>query len=161
MYNGRVVFSSLHEPAMNPDKPSLEVDPAQPPKAPLPESRDAPLKVPAPLTPENRRMWHLVLPTCFLLAVVMLLANVLPLVLVHWRRAEAQAEADAIYFKRRAELKAEAEVAGNELEMIDKKVGLVALGFRLVVSKVSPSVVNVATFHEAPKNASLPVNKLA
>ncbi len=114
----------------------------------------APAGAPGPSTPpqtaDDKRMWHLVLPTCFMLAVVMLLANVLPLVLVHWRRAEAQAEADAIYLKRRAELKAEAEVAASELDMIDKKVGLVSLGFRLVVNKVGPSVVNVTNF-KTPK----------
>jgi serine protease DegS len=128
---------------MNPDKPSLDVD-APPPERPA-----------APLAPENRRMWQLVVPTCFLLAVVMLLANVLPLVLVHWRRAEAQVEADAIYLKRRAELKAEAEVANLQLEGIDKKVSLVALGFRLVVSKVSPSVVNITAFQEPKKGEEL------
>src|SRR6476659_5076449 len=102
---------------MNQDKPSLDVDNSQAHSARTPQPSDSPANAPAPLTPENRRMWHLVLPTCFLLAVVMLLANVLPLVLVHWRRAEAQADADAIYFKRRAELKAEEGIAGNELDM--------------------------------------------
>ena len=56
-------------------------------KPPNPSAADA---APQQPTPDDRRMWHLVLPTCFMLAVVMLLANVLPLVLVHWRRAEAQ-----------------------------------------------------------------------
>jgi S1-C subfamily serine protease len=135
---------------MNPDKPSLDVDrPESMPPSPAAISDSA-------QSPENRRMWHLVLPTCFMLAVVMLLANVLPLTLVHWRRAEAQADADAIYLKRRAELKAEAEVAGAELELIDKKVGLVALGFRLVVSKVSPSVVNIASFKEVKRSGVFP-----
>jgi S1-C subfamily serine protease len=121
---------------MNSDQTPLDGDNSQ--------AAISPPAPPPPPTPDNRRMWQLVLPTCFLLAVVMLLANVLPLVLIHWRRAEAQTEADAIYFKRRAELKAEAEMAADELELIDKKISLVSLGFRLVVNKVGPSVVNIA-----------------
>lgn len=132
----------------------------QPPVNP-PDERQA--GKPAPLEPASlasvpqrtaephNRMWQLVVPTCFLLAVVMLLANILPLVLVHWRRTSATMDAEAIYLKRRAELKAEAESASEQLDKLDSKIGLVSLGFRHVVNKVSPSVVSIANLREPGK----------
>ncbi len=71
-----------------------------------------------------------------------------PYLLVHWRLAEAQAEAEATYLKRRAELKAEAEHADQRLDILDKRVHLASLGFREVVRKVAPNVVNVANLRE-------------
>ena len=50
----------------------------------------------------------------------------------------SQAEAEAIYQKRRAELKAEAEHADERLDLLDKRVHLASLGFREVVRKVAP-----------------------
>ena len=100
---------------------------------------------------ENRRMWNLVLPTAFLLAVVMLAASLSPIILARWRHSEAQAEADAIYLKRRAELKADSDNAREQLDALDAKVSLVSFGFRLVVKKVAPSVVNLANLKELAK----------
>ncbi len=71
-----------------------------------------------------------------------------PYLLVHWRTAEGEAEAEVAYQKRRAELKAEAEAADLRLEQLDKKVQLVSLGFREVARKIAPLVVNVANLRE-------------
>jgi serine protease Do len=82
------------------------------------------------------------------LALVLLLALVVlyaaPGFLLRWRSAEAQADADAAYLKRQAELKAESEAADKRLAAIDSKVKLTSLGFRQVARKVLPSVVNVS-----------------
>jgi serine protease Do len=67
-----------------------------------------------------------------------------PSLVVRWRNAEAQAEADAAYLKRQAELKAESEAADKRLAALDSKVKLTSLGFREVAHKVAPSVVNVS-----------------
>jgi serine protease DegS len=135
----------ITEPAMNDDKPlSVHDSSATTPASVSTETTSAA----TPPNEEKPRMWRLVLPTCFLLAIVMLLANFLPLVLIQWRRAEAHAEADAIYLRRRAELKAESEVASAELAALDDKAKLVSLGFRYAVAKVLPSVVNVANLKE-------------
>jgi S1-C subfamily serine protease len=77
-----------------------------------------------------------------------------PYLLVHWRTAEAQAEAEATYLKRRAELKAEAEAADERLDVLDKRVQLTSLGFREVVRKVAPIVVNVSNYRE-PREAEV------
>jgi S1-C subfamily serine protease len=82
------------------------------------------------------------------LAIVLLLALAAlyagPGFLLRWRSAEAQADAEAAYLKRQAELKAEAEAADKRLAALDSKVKLTALGFRAVARKVLPSVVNVS-----------------
>src|SRR5437868_5217390 len=54
-------------------------------------------------------LWNLVLPLMFFLSIVVLVAYTAPFLLTHWRLTEAQAEAEATFLKRRAELKAEAE----------------------------------------------------
>src|SRR5262249_37072760 len=77
-----------------------------------------------------------------------LVLYVLPYLLHHWRSLDAQSEAEAIYLKRKAELKAEAEHADERLDLLDKRVHLTSLGFREVVRKVSPLVVNIASFRE-------------
>ena len=71
-----------------------------------------------------------------------------PYLLSHWRKAEAESEAEATYLKRRAELKAEAEAADERLATLDKRVHLVSLGFREVARKIAPLVVNVANYRE-------------
>src|SRR5271165_3480228 len=96
-------------------------------------------------------LWGWVLPATFFLSVVVLVLYAAPYLLSHWRIAEAQAEADAAFLKRRAELKAEAEHADERLDLLDKRVHLASLGFREVVRKVAPNVVNVINMKEAPK----------
>jgi S1-C subfamily serine protease len=71
-----------------------------------------------------------------------------PYLLVHWRNTEAEADAEAAYARRRAELRAEAEAAEQMLKNLDNRVHLTSLGFREVVRKVAPTVVNVANFRE-------------
>jgi S1-C subfamily serine protease len=79
-----------------------------------------------------------------LLAVVF----VYPMLLARWRSIEGKAEADAAFAKRRAEQRADAEGAAEMLGLLDKKVQLTSLGFRAVVRKVTPNVVNVANYRE-------------
>src|SRR2546430_2705951 len=79
---------------------------------------------------------------------VALIAYAAPFPPPPWRRPEAQAEAEATFLKRRAELKAEAEHADMRLDLLDKRVELTSLGFREVVRKVAPNVVNVINLRE-------------
>ena len=66
---------------------------------------------------------------------------------------DAQADAESLYLRRRAELKAEAEHAEDaRLDVLDKRVHLTSLGFREVARKVLPNVVNVANYRD-PKKA--------
>jgi len=46
---------------------------------------------------------------------------------------------EAAYAKRRAELRAEADAADERLQLLDKRVNLISLGFRDVVRKVAPA----------------------
>jgi serine protease Do len=71
-----------------------------------------------------------------------------PSLVGRWRSAEAQAEAEAAYLKRQAELKAEAEAADTMLAKLDGKEKLLSLGFRAVARKVTPTVVNVSNERE-------------
>jgi S1-C subfamily serine protease len=84
----------------------------------------------------------------FFLLLVVAAVFLYPMLLARWRDVEARAEAEAAYMKRRAELKAEAEAAADMLAALDKRVSLVSLGFREVVRKVTPNVVNVASYRE-------------
>jgi len=84
---------------------------------------------------------------CLLTALATLFLS--PMLAARWRSLEGKAEADAAYARRRAELRAEAEAARQMLDLLDKRVNLVSLGFREVVRKVTPSVVNVANYREA------------
>jgi len=104
-------------------------------------------------------LWHCVLPTTILLALVLLVLYAVPYLLYHWRLMQAHAEAEAVYMRRRAELKAEAEHADERLDLLDKRVHLTGLGFREVVRKVSPTVVDVANYRE-PKAAELGLKKI-
>jgi serine protease Do len=71
-----------------------------------------------------------------------------PWLFLRWRVAQAQADADAIYLRRTAELRAESEAADKRLAALDDKLKLVSLGFREVARKVAPSVVNVVNEYE-------------
>jgi S1-C subfamily serine protease len=86
------------------------------------------------------------LPLAAFAAVVLLALYASPALLYRWRTAEAQADAEAAYLRRHAELRAEAEDADKRLDVLDKRVNLVSLGFREVVRKVAPHVVNVAGY---------------
>jgi S1-C subfamily serine protease len=90
------------------------------------------------------------------LALVLLALYAMPALLYRWRTAEAQAEAEAAYQRRRGELRAEGEAAEHQLDVLDKRVNLVSLGFREVARKVAPKVVNVANYREPqPAEAAL------
>lgn len=96
-------------------------------------------------------VWSFVLPFTLMAAVFMILLWVMPHLLFHWRAMDARTEADAIYTKRRAELKAEAEHADERLESLDRKATLTSMGFREVARKALPSVVNIINFREPTK----------
>ena len=68
-----------------------------------------------------------------------------PMLVARWRSIESRAEAEAAYAKRRAELRAEADAADERLQLLDKRVNLISLGFRDVVRKVGPCVVNLTS----------------
>ncbi|HMC64605.1 MAG TPA: trypsin-like peptidase domain-containing protein [Gemmataceae bacterium] len=124
--------------------------PAPPPS--LTELSPAPAAVSvAKPAPESKGSF--LLPVLVFTSLVLLAAYLGPYILMHWRMADAQADAEASYHRRRAELKAEAEAADQRLHELDKKVHLISLGFREVVKKVTPLVVNVGNYrdpHRAP-----------
>jgi S1-C subfamily serine protease len=93
-------------------------------------------------------LWNRVLPIMLLMSLFVLILYAVPYLLYHWRMMDAHADADSAYTKRRAELKAETEHADEMLDKLDKRVVLTSLGFREVVRKVAPNVVNVANFRE-------------
>jgi S1-C subfamily serine protease len=94
------------------------------------------------------RLLGLVLPFALFVGVVLLVLYAAPVLLVRWRLAEAGAEAEASYLKRRAELKAEAEFADERLKIMDRRTHLISLGFREVVRLVTPKVVSVTSYRE-------------
>jgi serine protease Do len=96
-------------------------------------------------------LWGWVLPATFFMSVVVLVVYAAPFLLNHWRLTEAQADAEASYLRRRAELKAEAEHAEEQLDFLDKRVHFTSLGFREVVRKTAPHVVNVINLREPKK----------
>ena len=156
-------------PNDNPDIPTIPVTPAMEldsPDAPLdcaisakPIDIALPVKAsPAQLSRADRAaggLWNWVLPFLFLMSLLVLVLYFLPHLLYHWRMVDAQAEAETVFMKRRAELKAEAQHAEERLDLLDKRVHLTSLGFREVVRKVSPKVVNVANYRE-PEKKDLP-----
>lgn len=77
------------------------------------------------------------------LLVTLIAAFAVPLLVARWRIIEGRADAEIIYGKRRAELRAEADAAEERLKLLDKRVNLISLGFRDVVRKVGPCVVNI------------------
>jgi len=112
-----------------------------------------------PVRPERHGFFGIFLPASVFLLVVSLTLYAAPYLLVHWRMTEAHAEADAAYLKRRAELKAESEAADLRLQLLDKRVVLTSLGFREVVRKVAPVVVNVANYRTPSKVEGILANK--
>jgi S1-C subfamily serine protease len=121
-----------------PTRPALEL-PAPPANPPAPA---------APPPPPGRLIPAFFWPATFLLLVILAAVFVYPTLLARWRLVEGAAEAEVAYQKRRAELKAEAEAATQMLDVLDKRINLVSLGFREVVRKVTPNVVNVTNFRE-------------
>jgi S1-C subfamily serine protease len=103
---------------------------------------------PTAVDPGAGALWNWVLPITILMGLFVLSLYAATEVLNHWRKMNAQTEAEATYMKRRAELKAEAEHAEERLDLLDKRVRLTSLGFREVARKVLPVVVNVANYRE-------------
>jgi serine protease Do len=93
-------------------------------------------------------LWSVFIPLSVFLTVLLLAAYAAPMLLLRWRLAEAQGEAELAYLKRQAELNVEAEIAEKRLDVLDRRTHLVSLGFREVVRKVTPLVVNVTNLRE-------------
>jgi serine protease Do len=92
-----------------------------------------------------------ILCSMFLMLLIFVVVLVSPPLLARWRLVEAKAEAEAAYLRRQAENRADAEDAERMLNLLDRRVKLISLGFREVVRKVTPAVVNVtnlATYHK-------------
>jgi serine protease Do len=120
----------------------FDSDPFQPYR-PVPAAR-------SPQPPARTAQLVAILLVVFLIVtVVALYAG--PSLVGRWRSAAAQADADAAYLKRQAELKAESEAADKQLAALDSKVKLVSLGFRDVVRKVAPTVVNISNERQVPR----------
>jgi S1-C subfamily serine protease len=137
-------------PSTEPIVPNMELPPSGITTMPPEPASAAPRRA----TPQaaSRGLWNWVLPGMFFLAMVILVLYAMPYLLMHWRMMEAQGEAEATFAKRRAELRAEAEHADKRLVELDQRVHLTSLGFREVVRKVAPHVVNVTCFKELPKD---------
>jgi S1-C subfamily serine protease len=123
-----------------PAGPALELPPTGESPPPVTSAHTA--------APAGRLIPAFFWPATFLLLVILAAVFVYPMLLARWRSVEGQAEAEAAYQKRRAELRAEAEAATQMLEVLDKRINLVSLGFREVVRKVTPNVVNVTNYRE-------------
>jgi serine protease Do len=133
--------------------------PAKVEAAPLEALEPAPI-VPPPAAPADPNRRSRLLPGATLLVLVLLFLYVTPYLLHHWRTLEIQGEVQAIYEKRRAELRAEADHADERLAELDKRAHLASLGFREVARKVAPYVVNVANYRE-PRRLELAAGKKA
>lgn len=140
--------------------PVLELDSTPPPIDNAITAQPAPLPPPpADSMPKQGKaaaaaeriaggLWNWVLPGMFLLSLFVLVLFTTPYLAYHWQLIHAQADAEAVFLKRRAELKAEAEHADQRLEQLDKRVHLASLGFREVARKVLPNVVNITNYRE-------------
>ncbi len=118
---------------------------------PEPETTPAPKRT-APAGPGILSvLGSFVFPLIVVVALIVTIIFGTPHVLYYWRITEAQAEAEAIYVKRKAELKAEAEHADHRLDVLDKRVHLASLGFREVARKVLPHVVNIVNLRTPTK----------
>ncbi len=123
-----------------PAVPNLIVAPTEDAGADDGKSQVAPTQV---VRPRPSGLWGYVMPVIVFLGVLLLVVFLGHDLLMHWQITEARADAQAAYLKRRAELRAEAEHADERLQVLDKRIQLVSLGFREVVRKVAPQVVNV------------------
>ena len=130
--------------------PVIPLPPPEPPAAAPPTPPIEPMDRSAamPETTGGNGLWNYVVPTMFLTSMALLIIYAVPYLLYHWRVMDAHADAEGALLKRRAELKAEAEHADERLELLDKKVNLVGLGFREVSRKIAPVVVNIANLRE-------------
>ena len=127
-------------------RPSLSPAPEEcTPSALPPDRRSASVSVRRPRS--RRSPWAgALMPLAAFLAILLLALYAAPALLYRWRMADAQAEAEAAFLRRQAELRAEAEAAEKRLDLLDKRVNLISLGFREAARKVAPHVVNIANY---------------
>jgi serine protease Do len=131
---------------MEAHEPSHSVTKSPSPVAGVPgvEGLAAPLRIARPVS-RPRSLATLLFGLTSFLTVFLIGAFATPWLVARWRAIEIRSEADAAYAKRRAELRAEAEAAEERLQLLDKRVNLISLGFRDVVRKVGPCVVNLTS----------------
>ena len=154
--NDNPPMPAVHDKPTIPEAPILKLDAGVPPMecaiVTPSEGRAASEQwasaKPTAADPGAGTLWNWVMPITILMVLSVLSLYAATLLLRHWRILDAQAEAEATYMKRRAELKAEAEHAQERLDLLDKRVHLTSLGFREVARKVLPVVVNVANYRE-------------
>jgi serine protease Do len=134
----------------SPVMPNLQIDDVAEaaPRPPLVVSHPVPVPPPPAGSRFFRGLREMLGPLTFFLVVVLIVVFAVPLLLARWRAIDGQTEAEVAYQRRRAELRAEAEAAQQMLDLLDKRVNLVSLGFRQVVRKVTPTVVNVSSYVE-------------
>ncbi len=154
---------------------NLDAGPILPTPDPAPTGAFTPVAVPpvphttvavpeprAPLTtPPRRGAWRgALLFVAVFLVVTLTLVFTIPLLHARWLVLDGQARAEVLYAQRRAELRAEADEAERLLDVLDRRVNLVSLGFRAVVQKVTPHVVNVTSFSDQPpaRHEKMPPN---
>ena len=144
------------EPKANAPQAIVEAFTATVPPA-LPQIEPPP-PTPVPLPTGSGWRSVLLFITIFL-AVTLVLVYAAPLAVSRWRILQGQAEAEVEYTKRRP-VRAEADEAERLLNVLDKRVNLVSLGFRAVVQKVTPNVVNVSSYSDKPdpRRPNLPPN---
>ncbi len=158
---------------MNPNNPAPDetppgelLFPVLEPAPPAPQLENAITAQPSPVAlpaeplasrtadPVSSGLWNWVVPCLFFMSAFLLVLYATPYMIFHWRLLDAQADAEAFFHKRRAELRVEAEHADGRLDVLDKRAQLISLGFREVARKVAPKVVNIAHYRE-PKEEKL------
>jgi S1-C subfamily serine protease len=151
-----VVAFPAAEPALVPDPAAalpLAIAAADGGPAPAPDRSDGPQsRGTEGATRRARRplsLWSTLIPLTIFLGLILLAAYAAPALWLRWRLAVGEGEAEAAYLKREAELKAEAEAADKRLDLLDRRTHLVSLGFRELVRKVTPAVVNIIHYQEA------------
>ncbi len=107
------------------------------------QSRHEDYPIAEPVAPNRHGLWTLVAPLLALALGGLLVMYLIPDVKQRWGLREASVDAEAVYLKRKAELRAESEQAVDLLKDLDQRVQLVSLGFRTTVRKVVPTVVHL------------------
>jgi S1-C subfamily serine protease len=100
-----------------------------------------------------QRVWSTLAPILFGLVATLLIMALLPVAIGYLQHTQTEAEIDAFYAKRRAELKAESDTAREQIELLHAGVPALQFGFRQVVRKVAPTVVSLTNLREpGPKD---------
>ena len=96
----------------------------------------------------GRQIWANLAPILFGLIATLLILALLPGAIAYVQRLQTNVEIDGFYARRRAELKAESDVAREQIESLHAGVPAIQFGFRQVVRKVAPTVVSLTNLRE-------------